>query len=112
MDIINKLYKEKICGMSPYYIKNKLEKSEYTRSGMILLMKNEKNKIININCISEFYFDPETNKKYKSTSVNNPCFNIKKKFGVNCTGYNCADCHNQMLDKLLNDEVNLLQKKS
>lgn len=112
MDIIDKLYKEKICGMSPYYLKDKLEKFQYTVSGMILLVQNEKNKMKNINCISNIYCHPGTNKKYKSNAVNNPCFNVKNVFEVSGYGYNCADCHKQMLNKLLNNEANLLHKKS
>lgn len=114
MDIIDIMYGSNICGFTPYTLLEHIENKRYNfvKTGVFFIKNN--NKVHNIKCISELYCDNKTNKKVKISSVNNRCFEVHNTFTVSTHGYgyNCANCHKEMANNLLNGKVQLLKKGS
>ena len=109
MNIGSVLCRLKIDGISPIELIGLINEESYRQTANNLILQLNK-KMKPLKCVGDYYRDPVTGKKVKTTSLNNPCHNIKNAFSID-TSIGCHNCHKCMASKLMSGEVELLKKK-
>lgn len=73
------------------------------------IINKQTNEIRNLRCISKYYTINEDGKPIKLPNNTGKCYNCKQIFDM-YKDNTCRNCHEDMLEKFLNNEANLIQK--
>lgn len=110
MDMIDYLYGRTVKGIPLVSIPDLLsDESTYMFRAGSLFIKDE-SKVVPLGCVKEIYADPQTGRKLSVPKISNPCLNIHKAFGIECTSQDCVTCHKLAAERGLEDKLILLKK--
>lgn len=110
MDMIEYLYGRTVKGIPLVSIPDILnDNNNYMfRAGNLFI--KDGSKLVPMGCVKEIYADPETDRKLSIPKISNPCLNINKALGYQCSSQDCVTCHKLAAEKAIDDKLKLLKK--